>query len=203
MTAPAPRVRPPTPVTPYGDLVVRGLTGPELLADVRPWVAAYEEVYAADANLPDHADPPIADRLTRHALRPGFRLYAALDGDQVAGYCYAYTLPGDTLWWDGFVPDPAAPPLRAGRAEFVREWPGRTAAVCEVLVRGAWRRTGIAKTLHDTFVADRDEERAAGFVAASNSVLLATYQGFGWVRAGEQVPYPGWRPHVAIVRELP
>ncbi|UQA92016.1 GNAT family N-acetyltransferase [Streptomyces halobius] len=168
--------------------------GAAVAAHPERWARAYEDVYAEGLGLADHCDPPISDRLMRHAERPGFALVAALDGDDVAGFVYGYTLPPDSLWWDGLTPDPGA--------EFRREYPDRTVGVCELLVRSSWRRSGTAVSLFEAFLAERREERAAALVAADNDVTIALYARYGFRPIGRMAPYPGWRPHVMIVREL-
>jgi hypothetical protein len=57
-----------------------------------------------------------------------------------------------TSWWkDLTAPVPA---------EVTTEHPGRTFALTELLVRAAWRRQGIAGSLHDLILDGRPEERA-------------------------------------------
>ncbi|MFP3986138.1 GNAT family N-acetyltransferase [Streptomyces sp. E11-3] len=183
-----------TPPQEARDLRIEHFDGAAVAADLEPWVTAYERVYADSLDLDDHCDPPISDRLLRHSARPGFALVAAMDGDEVAGFLYGYTLPTDSLWWEGLISDLGP--------EFTCEYPGRTVGMCEVLVSAAWRRSRIAHVLFEAFVAERHEERAAGFVAADNDVMLATYAKYGFEVVGRMEPYEGWRPHVAIVRQL-
>ncbi|MFC5722225.1 GNAT family N-acetyltransferase [Streptomyces gamaensis] len=183
----------PSATNPTG-LCLERFDGPSARHRLDAWVRAYEDVYAHALALSDHNDPPIADRLARHCDRPGFALVAAFDGEQVAGLSYGYTLPEDTLWWEGLTPEPAP--------EFVREHPARTLGVCEVLVRAPWRRTGIGRTLLETLLADRPEERAAALVADGNDLVLDRYIRYGFTPVGTMEPYPGWRPHTMIVRPL-
>ncbi|MDB1089977.1 GNAT family N-acetyltransferase [Streptomyces sp. ACA25] len=170
----------------------------EIARDLTPWAGAYERVHADALHLGDHSDPPLAERLGRHTGRPGFSLVAALDGNDdgtgVAGFVYGYTLPEDTAWWRGVTPDPGP--------EHTREYPGRTVAVCELLVDTAWRRSRVGAALLQEFLAARSEERAAALVAAGNEVVLGRYARYGFTRLGITEPYPGWRPHAMIVRPL-
>ncbi|MFG2191070.1 GNAT family N-acetyltransferase [Streptomyces sp. NPDC048639] len=197
-TAPAPPTAPhavpqPTPSLP-AEPEIRVFDGAAVGAAADQWARVYEEVYAQALGLPDHSDPPISDRLLRHSARPGFALVAALDGDHVAGFLYGYTLPPDSLWWEGLTPDPGP--------EFTREYPRRTVGVCELLVHPRWRRSRVALSMFETFLAGRTEERAAGLVADDNGVMLATYAKYGFEMVGRMEPYPGWRPHVMVVRQL-
>ncbi|MGP3954221.1 GNAT family N-acetyltransferase [Streptomyces sp. 7N604] len=193
---PAPTVAPTVvspPASPAAP-VVRRFDGGAVAADPVRWARVYEGVYAQALGLSDHSDPPISDRLLRHAGRPGFALVAALEGEEVAGFVYGYTLPADSLWWDGLTPDPGP--------EFTREYPDRTVGVCELLVRPRWRRSRVGHELFEAFLAGRHEERAAALVAEDNGVVLATYAKYGFEPVGRIEPYPGWRPHVMIVRSL-
>ncbi|MGD9481823.1 hypothetical protein WDH52_00970 [Streptomyces sp. TRM70308] len=169
-------------------------TGAEVQADPRPWARAYEDVYAHAIDLADHCDPPITERLTRHATRPGFSLVAAHAGDTLAGYLYGYTLPTDTLWWEGLTPDPGA--------DFTREYPGRTVGLCELLVTRPFRRTRIAQALQAHFLARRTEERATALIADGNDIVLDRYATYGFHKVGTVEPYPGWRPHTMVVGPL-
>lgn len=168
--------------------------GAAIAADPKRFAKAYEDVYSHAIELSDHCDPPISDRLIRHSERPGFGLIAALDGDEVAGFVYGYTLPVDTLWWDGLTPTPDP--------EFVREYPGRTVGVCELLVGRPWRRFHLGLTLYAEFLASRTEERAAALVAEGNDVILDRHEEYGFTHVGQMEPYPGWRPHHMVVRSL-
>ncbi|MBB1256640.1 GNAT family N-acetyltransferase [Streptomyces alkaliterrae] len=179
---------------PLASLRIRRHDGSEVAADPGRWARAYEQVYAEALDLSDHNDPPIEERLQSHAERPGFGLLAALDGDTVAGYVYGYTLQPDTLWWDGLTPSPAA--------EFVREDGRRTVGVCELLVAAPWRRFHLGATLVSGFLAERTEQRAAALIAETNNVVLGRYSDYGFTRVGTMEPYPGWRPHHMIVRDL-
>ncbi|MEV6318897.1 GNAT family N-acetyltransferase [Streptomyces sp. NPDC051776] len=184
----------PSPPAALGAPVVRTFDGAAVAADADRWARVYEDVHAQALGLRDHSDPPISDRLLRHSTRPGFALVAALDGDDVAGFLYGYTLPADSLWWAGLTPDPGP--------EFTREYPQRTVGLCEVLVRPRWRRSRVAHELFETFLAGRTEERAAGLIAEENSIMLSTYAKYGFEPVGRTEPYPGWRPHIMIVRDL-
>ncbi|GAA1589828.1 hypothetical protein GCM10009678_85230 [Actinomadura kijaniata] len=170
------------------------LDGPAAGERLALWVDAYEDVYAHALDLSDHNDPPIGERLERHRGRPGFELVAAFDGERVAGFLYGYTLPEDSLWWEGLTPAPDP--------EFVREHPGRTVGLCELLVGVPWRRSSVAATLLESFLAHRPEERAAALVTDGNAVVLGRYAAYGFTPVGTMEPYPGWRPHTMIVRSL-
>ncbi|WP_262391297.1 hypothetical protein [Nocardiopsis sp. CNR-923] len=77
-------------------LDLSNLTGADVLADLSPWVSAYEEVYAHALHLPDHNDPSFGERLAFSAARPGFRMTAGHTDGELAGFVYGYPLPGAT-----------------------------------------------------------------------------------------------------------
>jgi GNAT superfamily N-acetyltransferase len=159
-------------------------------------------VYSGQLHLTDHSEPPLGERLARHAARPGFGLIAGHAGGRVAGFVYGYSLPADTLWWEGLRTEGPAAGSAAERAALTREWPGRTVGICEGLVHPDWRRHGFALRLHAEFLATRHEERAVALVAEDNRLLIRLGAGHGWRPVGRLRPFPGWRPHVALVLPL-
>ncbi|WP_116246722.1 GNAT family N-acetyltransferase [Nocardiopsis sp. FIRDI 009] len=178
-------------------LDLRNLTGADVLADLTPWVSAYEEVYAHVLHLPDHNDPPFGERLAFSAARPGFRMTVAhVDGDLV-GFVYGYTLPTTTGWWDGFTPAPGV-----DAQDMVDERPGRTLAVCEGLVRTPYRHTGLVERAMPFFLSGRTEERAASLVAEGNDHALDIAVRNGWLHVGELAPHDGWRRHHCLIMPL-
>ena len=168
-------------------------------AEPERWARAYREVYAASSSRPEHSDPPIEQRLAGHLQRPGFELVAAFAPDESAtgipaGFVYGYQLPPDTPWWDGLTPPPDA--------EVVRERPGRTVAVCEALVAGGHRKSGLGEALLGYFLIGRPEQRTTALVALGNAVILDRFTSRGWHQLGELRPLPGWAPHAALLLPL-
>ena len=91
-------------------------------------------------------------RLRTHRRQPGFALAEARSGGYLIGCAMGMPLRPATSWWRE-VTTPLA-------ADVTAEHPGRTFALTEVMVRGAWRRQGIGRSLHDLVLAGRTEERA-------------------------------------------
>ena len=48
------------------------------------------------------------------------------------------------------------------------------------MVRGAWRRQGIGRSLHDLVLAGRAEERATLVVPPAATAAQAAFQNWGW-----------------------
>ncbi|MFE9244013.1 GNAT family N-acetyltransferase [Nocardiopsis sp. NPDC006938] len=176
---------------------LENLRGPDVLADPRPWTEAYQMVYADSLHLPDHREPAFGERLAFSASRPGFRLTACHVDDELAGFAYGYTLPTTTGWWNGFEP-------RTGvdARETTREHPGRTLALCEVLVHDRFRGHGVARRVLTLLLGGRREERAAALVAEGNTRALDLFLTNGWQHVGEVAPHPGWRRHHGLVLPL-
>jgi hypothetical protein len=80
-----------------------------------------------------------------------------------------------TSWWKELTT-----PLPA---EQTTEHPGRTFALTELLVRAAWRRQGIGRTLHDLLLDGRPEERATLTVAPGAAPAQTAFRGWGWTKA--------------------
>jgi ribosomal protein S18 acetylase RimI-like enzyme len=64
--------------------------------------------------------------------------------------------------------------------EAVTEHPGRTFALTELLVRAAWRRQGIGRSLQDLLLSGRSEERATLTVAPGASAAQQAFRSLGW-----------------------
>jgi ribosomal protein S18 acetylase RimI-like enzyme len=100
------------------------------------------------------------------------------------GIGFGVTLLPNTPWWqnlDATVDD-----------DITREYPNRTIAVIELLVRGPWRRRHIAEEIHDRLLGDRVEERATLTVLPAAEAAQAAYRKWGWQRvAQKRNPLPG------------
>lgn len=125
-------------------------------------------------------------RLTSYASRDGWEAVIAFKGDEPAGYIFGGPLAPGSLWWSSMRQSPPA--------DFTQETGSRTFAVQEVLVREAYRGTagaGASRTLHETLLAERNEERATLLVDPSRSDgrLKAVYESWGYQDIGEQQPF--------------
>jgi hypothetical protein len=194
MSAPAAELPPAT--RPMVDTAVslERYDGAAVIASLGRWIKVYEDVYAASLGLPDHSEPAIGERLSRHTERTGFTLVAAFADGRPAGFVYGYQLPADTWWWDGLEPDPGP--------RFTTEWPGRTFAICEGLVDWTHRGLGLAGQMYGELLAGRTEERIAVHIAHDNELMLSIATAHGGVHVGDLDPFPGWRRHAAFVLQL-
>lgn len=140
-----------------------------------------------------YADPPyewgqehtdlFAQRFKIQRRRPGFRMIEARDAGRLVGIGFGFTLATDTLWWQDL--------LSPIDAEVASEYPNRTFAVIELLVRAPWRRRHVAEEIHDRLLADRVEERATLTTLPAAEAAQAAYRKWGWRRvARKRNPLP-------------
>jgi ribosomal protein S18 acetylase RimI-like enzyme len=121
-------------------------------------------------------------QVTGHLTAPRWEAVTARHDGRLVGYMYGFALAPQTRWWEGM----------AGEVPegFTAEDGHRTVAISELMVRSAWRRRGIARRLHDEFLAGRHEHRATLLVRPDNHPAKAAYASWGW-RTVVQLQ-PGW-----------
>lgn len=163
--------------------------------DVPELAAVYRQVHRTDLHLTDHSDPPVEQRLEWTAQAPGFGAAVAYADGRPVGALLGAPLPPETAWWRELRP--------AHDPELVREWPGRTFALCEAFVLPEFRRRQVGLRLLDVLLSSRTEQRVSLAVAATNTGVYRSIRMRGWEHAGNLVPFPGWRPHGMFVRPLP
>jgi ribosomal protein S18 acetylase RimI-like enzyme len=130
-------------------------------------------------------DLRVHDRLVIGTRQPRFELLTAEAGGEIVGYLCGWALPAYTRWWTPLrhlVPD-----------DVTRETGERTVYIQEILVRRPWRGQGIARRLHDDFLAGRTEQRGLICVQPHNETARSAYLRWGWnpltvVRFGEGEP---------------
>jgi hypothetical protein len=199
MTITSSATAPNTPVI-WNGLEFHRLDATAIGADLERWCRPYREVYSAAAALPEHTDPPIEERLAGHLQRPAFEATAAfqpgadISTAEPVAYLYGYQLPPDTPWWEGLEPAP--------EPELIREYPGRTVALCEGLVRPEHRKGGLGEAMLGFYLMGRSEERATSLVALKNAIILDRFLSRGWSKLGHIQPKPGWAPHAALLLPL-
>jgi ribosomal protein S18 acetylase RimI-like enzyme len=161
------------------------LDGAQAAAHEDELLALHDEVYG-------HADEPEAARQFRVWRRqPGFVLAEARNGGYLVGYACGMTLRPSTSWWKDLttpLPD-----------EVVAEHPGRTFALTELVVRGAWRRQGIGRSLHDLILDGRPEQRATLIVSPGASAAQQVFRRLGWTRVART---RGGGPYSAVLDVL-
>ncbi|WP_430787790.1 GNAT family N-acetyltransferase [Actinoplanes sp. G11-F43] len=163
--------------------------------DIDELAAVYRRVHAADLHLIDHSEPSVEDRLRWTAEAPGAQTALGYVDGELVGAVMGCPLPPETLWWRDLtdVNDP----------EVVKEWDGRTFAICEAFVDPASRRHRIGIRLFAELLAQRPEERTSMAVTETNTRVWHALQGMKFQHVGDLIPFPGWRSHRMLVRALP
>jgi ribosomal protein S18 acetylase RimI-like enzyme len=157
-------------------------------------IAVYLEVYE-DADPSFFNEDRYRRQLTGHMAAPRWQVVTASRAGQIVGYIYGFALPADTSWWRGLrteVPD-----------AFADEDGHRTVAISELLVTPVWQRQGIARTLHDSFLRGRSEQRATLLVEPDNDLAYEAYSRWGWQKVAELQPRWDNAPrYEVLVRDL-
>jgi ribosomal protein S18 acetylase RimI-like enzyme len=182
------------------------VTGPDLSFEVLDGKQAglhVEELQALHAEV--YADPPygctddgaqFADHFRVQRRQPGFVLAEARRGGYLVGWACGMPLRSSTSWWRDLT--------TALPAEVTAEHPGRTFALTELVVRAAWRRQGIARTLHDLVLRGRPEERATLTVLPAAAPAQAAFRGWGWRKvARTRDPSAGSDVYDLLITSLP
>jgi ribosomal protein S18 acetylase RimI-like enzyme len=153
-------------------------------------LALRAEVYGRDS------EPEAARRLRVWLRQPGFVLAEVRHGGFLVGYACGMPLRPSTSWWKELttpLPD-----------EAVTEHPGRTFALTELLVRAAWRRQGIGRSLYHLIMDARPEERATLTVPPGATAANTAFRHWGWRRvARTRGPDPGTPVLDVLVTALP
>jgi ribosomal protein S18 acetylase RimI-like enzyme len=155
------------------------LDGRQAAAHTDELRALHHEVYGQAED-----DALLARQFQVWRRQPGSALAEARHGGYLVGYASGMPLRSSTSWWkDATTPLPA---------EITTEYPGRTFALTELLVRPAWRRQGIARALHDLIIGSRGEERAALAVSPGTTSAQIAFRNWGWHKAARiRGPGPG------------
>ncbi|MCP2328444.1 ribosomal protein S18 acetylase RimI-like enzyme [Hamadaea flava] len=138
----------------------------------------YDEVFSAPPFFwRDDESDLHRDRLIGLFDDPSFGLAVAMEGDDLVGFAYGFTVPSDTQRWHRLVEqvDP----------EVAREWPGRTFMLFDYAVLAAHRGRGIGRRLHDVLLASRSEERATLTVQPTALETKRLYERWGWRTIGQ------------------
>ncbi|BBA98380.1 putative acetyltransferase [Actinacidiphila reveromycinica] len=170
----------------------------EAAGQLDTFLAAYEEVYEE----PPYREGPsdVAEFIQHyqvHAKRAGMRLIIARDGDEVVGFTYGYLLPADSSWWANIQDADLS-------EDFTRETGTRTWVILELAVRKAWRRLGIAKTLHALLLHGLDVERVTLTVRPEPEAKAAqsAYAAWGYREVGLSHPWEEAPFYTAMVLNL-
>lgn len=144
---------------------------------VDAWFGPVVSVYA-DAFTP----PPyhrsraqvsgFAATVSRHAHRPGWYGFAALDsGDDMVGFTYGYTTkPGQ--WWHDQV--------RRALGPSADRWLDDSFEYVELAVRPQWQGRGLGRLLHDRLMAAHAHPRSVLTTLDAPTAGLGLYRSSGW-----------------------
>lgn len=144
----------------------------------------------------DAATPAAARRLRVRRRQPGYVRAEARHGGYLVAYASGLPLRPSTSWWRELTT-----PLPA---DVTAEYPGRTFALAELLVRASWRRQGIGRALHDLILDGRQEERATLTVPPGAAAAQAAFRAWGWRRiARTRGPETGGTVLDVLVTGLP
>lgn len=141
-------------------------------------VGLYLEVHAGGGEF--YSRDRYRRQLDLHMRRAGWELVTATVGWSLVGYIYGFPLPSETRWWEG-IHEPVPP-------GFTIEDGTRTFAISELMVQPAWRRQGIAVTLHDELVAARTEPRMTLLVRPENAAAQTAYRSWGYTKVTRLQP---------------
>jgi ribosomal protein S18 acetylase RimI-like enzyme len=161
-------------IVPAAEMTFRLLSGAEAAADAADVHALHADVYASGPDGRYAADARFADRFRVQLRQPGFVLAEARSGGYLVGCAAGMPLRPSTSWWrdlTGSLPE-----------QMTAEYPGRTFALTELIVRASWRRQGIGRYLHDLIIGSRREERATLVVPPAAAAAQAAFQNWGWRR---------------------
>jgi GNAT superfamily N-acetyltransferase len=158
------------------------VTAPEIVVRLQDGAATTLQVADLHALHADvYAEPPyqrvddarsFAERFRVQRRQPGFVLAAAQRGGYLIGYAAGMPLRPSTSWWrDLTTPLPS---------DMTAEYPGRTFALVELLVRASWRRQGIGRALHELILENRREERATLTVLPTATAAQSAFHSWGW-----------------------
>jgi hypothetical protein len=172
------------------------LDGQQALARIDELRDLYQDVYADPPYEwgTEHADL-FVERFKVQASQDGFALVETRHGEELVGIAFGVTLQPSTPWWRNLLePLPEA---------VTTERPGRTFAIVELLVRKAWRRQHLAKTMHDLLLSNRAEERATLTVLPAATPAQQAYAKWGWQRvAQKRNPLPGSPVFDVLIKDL-
>ncbi|GHG04154.1 GNAT family N-acetyltransferase [Streptomyces filamentosus] len=149
----------------------------------------HADAYAAERDDPFHQTEKFAWFVDHWGARPSFDCVIAHDDGHPAGFAYGATAAlGRETWRGHLSPAPV---------------PNGTFALSELMVRPAWRKTGLAQRLHDTLLDARPEPLATLLVDTTHPRVQALYETWGYRKIGERRPFPDSPLYAVMLRGLP
>jgi ribosomal protein S18 acetylase RimI-like enzyme len=176
---------------PAAEISFERLDGREAAEHAAELQSLHDEVYL-DAPA---AGDDFPSRFRVHVRQPGFVLATARSGGYLIGYAAGMPLRPSTSWWRQVtttLPE-----------QVTTEYPGRTFALVELLVRGSWRRRGVGRSLHDLILNGRPEERATVVVPPTATAAQAAFQNWGWYKIARARNRAGLPASDVLVTALP
>lgn len=159
--------------------------------------ALYANVYAEPPYYETESDVrDFAARLTSQLREPSFLLVAAWDKDCLAGYLYGFTIDRNSTRW-------ATTFLSTDHSQQPHDLTGPMVFVSELLVAAGYRGQGIARALHDRFLAARTEQEAVLLAHPDAAPAQYAYRRWGWYRVGAGRPFPGAPLYDTLMKDLP
>jgi hypothetical protein len=152
-----------------------------------------------------HAEPPYSwgeqhaelfrRRFETQRRQDGFALVEAMTGGTLIGLGLGVAVTPVAPWWQNLL-GPLPP-------ELTEEWPGRTWALTDLMVRAPYRRLHLAAAVHDRLLGDRPEERATMTVLPAAAAAQAAALRWGWHKVGQKRnPLPGAPVFDVMVKAL-
>jgi GNAT superfamily N-acetyltransferase len=154
------------------DLTFELLGGAQAASRSAELQSLHAEAYAGPPYQRQEDAGEIARRFRVWCRQPGFALAEARSGGFLIGYAAGMPLRPSTSWW-AEVTAPLPEDVTA-------EYPGRTFALTDLVVRASWRRQGVARDLHDLIIASRTEERATLTVLPAAAPAQHAFAAWGW-----------------------
>ncbi|MGY5124847.1 GNAT family N-acetyltransferase [Streptomyces nigrescens] len=177
-------------------ITVEASDGPAAARSEPAFRLVYAEVFAEEpyGESPESVEATFR-RFRSQVRKSTFRAAIArtAHGDPV-GIAYGYPLSTKTGWWDRLI-TPVSDTLK-------REDGQRTFGLMEFAVRAPWRRLGVARRLHETLLAEGNEERVLLNALPEAEAAQAAYRSWGYRKVGEAHPWEGAPRHDVLVRQL-
>jgi ribosomal protein S18 acetylase RimI-like enzyme len=175
------------------------ISGDQAISQLDELRALYIDVYAEPPyEWGDEHASLFVQRFQTQAREDGFALVEARDDRNLVGIVFGLAVKpvsGSSGWWRNVTSELPS--------DLTAEWPGRTFAIVELLVRAPWRRQHIAEAMHDLLFRDRTEERAMLTALPAAEPAQAAYRKWGWHKvAQKRNPLPDAPLFDVLVNEL-
>ncbi|MFD4397295.1 GNAT family N-acetyltransferase [Kitasatospora sp. NPDC058478] len=142
------------------------------------------EVYRSVYNVPPYADDPFFsasafhDRLLGATKMPGFECLTAHIGDVMVGLVHGVTLPAERTWWVSLGdhrPEAMVAAAQTGDVAWLRE----------LMVRPDHGSQGVGRSLHDRWVAGREQAWTTLTCIPDNEPAHGAYLRWGYEIIGQ------------------